>query len=110
MKLSKAIKKDVYGVKLTFTLKGKVIGRAFLYILKNDLHKRPFGLLEDVFVDQNFRSRGLGSQLVTAALAEAKKRKCYKVIATSRKTKSELKSYYARFGLRVWGTEFRIDL
>ena len=40
-----------YGVKVTNSLRGKVVGRAFLYVMTNDLHKRPFGLLEDVFVE-----------------------------------------------------------
>ena len=66
--------------------------------------------MEDVFVDKKCRGQGLGSALIKAAIGEAKKRKCYKLIATSRKTKPELKKYYARFGLKVWGTEFRLDL
>ena len=110
MKLKKSIKKDVYGVKLTFEDKGKEVGRAFLYVLRNDLHKRPFGLLEDVFVDENYRHMGLGSKLVLGVIAEAKKQKCYKLIATSRLSKPKLKDYYKKFGLNVWGREFRLDL
>jgi GNAT superfamily N-acetyltransferase len=109
MKLKKEIKKDVYGVKLVFEEKGKELGRGFLYILKNNLHKRPFALLEDVFVQEDMRGRGLGSKLIVAAIAEAKKRKCYKIIATSRNTKKELHGYYQKFGFELHGVELRIN-
>jgi len=107
MNLKKTIKKDVYGVKITFEDKGKEVARAFLYVLKNGLHKAPFGLLEDVFVNERYRGQGLGSKLVVAVIAEAKKRKCYKLIATSRNAKPELRKFYKRFGLDVWGVEYR---
>ena len=97
------------GVKFEIKDGKKTIGRAFLYLLKNDLHKEPFGFLEDVFVDNKYRGQGLGFELIKAVIKEAKKRKCYKLIATSRNTKPELQKYYARFGLKVWGVEYRID-
>jgi GNAT superfamily N-acetyltransferase len=107
MKLKKTIKKNVYGVKISFEEKGKEIGRALLYVINNELHQRPFGLLEDVFVHQEYRSQGLGSKLVKQVIAEAKKRKCYKLIATSRNSKPELQKFYKKFGLNVWGVEYR---
>lgn len=109
MKLQKTVKKNVYGVKITYQDKGKEVGRAYLYILNNALHKRPFGFLEDVFVNEKYRGHGLGSKLIEAAIFEAKKRKCYKLIATSRNTKPQLRNFYHRFGLDVWGVEFRKD-
>ena len=109
MKLNKTIKKDVYGIKFAFEEKGKETGRAFLYVMKNNLHKRPFGLLEDVFVNQKYRGQGLGSKLILAAVAEAKKRKCYKLLATARNSKKELHKYYGKFGFKLHGAELRIN-
>ena len=40
----KVARVPAYGVKFTNSLKGKVVGRAYLYVMTNDLHKRPFGL------------------------------------------------------------------
>jgi hypothetical protein len=31
------------------------VARAYLYVMHNDLHKEPFGLLEDVYVDESKR-------------------------------------------------------
>lgn len=110
MKLKKTVKKGPGVVKISYEDKGAEVGRAYLYLLKNSLHKQPFGLLEDVFVEPKYRGSGLGSKLIWAVVAEAKKRNCYKLIATSRNTKPELKKFYKRFGLNVWGVEFRKDL
>jgi GNAT superfamily N-acetyltransferase len=101
---------EAKGVRVEIRDGKKVLGRAFLYLLKNGLHKQPFGLLEDVFVEESARGMGLGTKLIQIVIKEAKKRKCYKIIATSRNSKPELVKYYAKFGLKVWGVEYRMDL
>src|ERR1035441_3841215 len=98
------------GVKISYRDDRKEVGRAYLYVLNNGLHKKSFGFLEDVFVSEHYRNQGLGSKLIDAAIAEARKRGCYKLIATSRNTKPQLRQFYKRFGLEVWGVEFRKDL
>jgi len=60
----KVARVPAYGVKFTNSLKGKVVGRAYLYVMTNDLHKRPFGLLEDVFVEPDHRGSEIGTNLV----------------------------------------------
>ncbi len=40
------------GKKLFIEENGVEIARAYLYFLKNDLHKKPFGFMEDVFVQE----------------------------------------------------------
>jgi len=52
----KTIKEE--GIKFFIEVDGKEIGRAFLYILYNDLHKKPFGLLEDVYINEDLRGQG----------------------------------------------------
>jgi GNAT superfamily N-acetyltransferase len=97
------------GRKFTCRQGGRVVGRAFLYILRNELHDRPFGLLEDVFVEPEFRGRGIASTLVQSAVAEARKRGCYKLVATSRHERAKVHDLYFRLGFRSRGIEFRID-
>ena len=63
---------------------GREAGHAFLYILKNNFHTEPFGLLEDVFVEESGRFFGIGKQLVEAVIAKARFEGCYKSLATSR--------------------------
>jgi len=97
------------GAKFEYNLDGKILGRAFLYIMHNDLHSEPFGLLEDVFVEEGERGKGVGKELVKNVISEAKKQKCYKLIATSRFTRPKVHEMYEKFGFKQQGIEFRLD-
>lgn len=88
---------------------GKEIGRAFLYIIRNDLHEEPYGLMEDVFVEEEYRRKGLGTELLTKLIEEAKKQGCYKLIGTSRLSRENIHTWYEKMGFKHWGKEFRID-
>ncbi|MEM0481233.1 MAG: hypothetical protein QXQ14_03595 [Candidatus Aenigmatarchaeota archaeon] len=46
------------GIKIYLEKDGKEIARCCIYLIYNDLHERPYALLEDVFVDENFRNEG----------------------------------------------------
>lgn len=109
MKILKSAKTSKY-IKLEIKDGKKVVGRAFLYVIKNDLHKRPYGLLEDLFVDEAFRGRGLGKALLAKILAEAKRLKLYKIVGTSRTSRAAVHAMYIKFGFKKYGYEFRINL
>jgi len=109
MKISKSREQEAYAIKFSAEDSGKSVGRAYLYILKNDLHEEPFGFLEDVFVEEEYRQKGIGRALVEASITEAENLGCYKLIATSRREKPELHEWYKKFGFKDHGLEFRID-
>lgn len=88
----------------------KVIGRAYLYLIKNDLHKEPYGYLEDLFVDESYRGSGFGWQLMQTVIEEAKKLGCYKLVGTSRNSRAEVHGFYKKLGFEEYGKEFRMDL
>tara|TARA_Y100000034_G_scaffold136068_2_gene210598 strand:+ start:1597 stop:1920 length:324 start_codon:yes stop_codon:yes gene_type:complete len=98
------------GIKVYFEEEGKEIARAFLYIMHNDLHKEPFGLLEDVYVDESLRGQGKGTKMVNKIIELAKENKCYKLIATSRYPREKVHKLYLKLGFEDWGKEFRINL
>lgn len=98
------------GIKLFAMENGQIIGRAYLYILKNDLHPEPFGFMEDVFVEEQYRKHGIGKQLVEVLIAEAKIQGCYKLIGTSRSERPQVHEFYKKFGFQDYGKEFRMDL
>ena len=97
-------------VRFSYKENGQEIARAFLYIIKNDLHPEPYGLLEDVFVEEKERGRGLGTTIIQEVVAEAKKLGCYKIIATSRNTREKVHKFYEKLGFTNYGLEFRMDL
>ena len=106
----KKISISAKGVKFVRRIDGIEVGRAYLYILKNDLHEEPFGFMEDVFVDEALRGGGIGEALVERVIKEARKRGCYKLIATSRHERIKVHALYRRLGFKDHGHEFRIDL
>ena len=77
--------------------------------MTNDLHAAPFGLLEDVFVDESQRGSGLGTKLVQEVIAAAREAGCYKLIATSRTSRPKAHELYRRLGFENHGVEFRMN-
>ena len=100
------------GIRFSIDKEGREIAHAYLYLLTNDLHATPFGLLEDVHVDSSHRGTGMGRDLLSSVLERARIEKCYKLIATSRDdgTRQSVHDWYIRLGFRDYGTEFRMDL
>jgi GNAT superfamily N-acetyltransferase len=98
------------GVRFSISGPDGEIARAYLYILTNDLHAEPFGLLEDVYVDESERGGGLGTALVNEVIAAAREAGCYKLIATSRASRPKVHALYERLGFANYGLEFRLDL
>jgi GNAT superfamily N-acetyltransferase len=86
------------------------VARAYLYIMTNDLHDAPFGLLEDVFVAESERGGGLGTALVNEVIAAAREAGCYKLVATSRASRPKVHELYERLGFTNYGIEFRMNL
>lgn len=101
--------KSCQGIKVLVEQEGKKIGRAYLYILYNDLHQKPFGFLEDVYVDEALRGQGTGKKIVSEVIKKAKEEGCYKLVCTSRHTKEKVHEFYKKIGFKDHGREFRID-
>lgn len=108
----KTVKKVIKSSGIRFSVQdnaGKEIGRAYLYLMNNTLHKEPFGLMEDVYIDEKFRGQGLGTDLVKQVIETARKKGCYKLIATSRHERPLVHQLYKKIGFKDYGLEFRID-
>ena len=104
--------KNIVGKGIRFSLRdeqGKERARAFLYILHNDLHKEPFGFLEDVFVDASCRGKGYGTRILQEVFRVAQEQGCYKLIGTSRYGRPRVHRLYQRLGFQDYGKEFRKD-
>ncbi len=109
MNLRKEELADIVGVKILAEEDGRILGWVYLYILRNDLHQQPFGYLENLYVNESSRSRGIGSEILFQAITEAKERKCYKLIGTSRHDNQRAHKFYDKHGFKNFGSEFRLD-
>jgi GNAT superfamily N-acetyltransferase len=96
-------------VRLSLVRDDREIGHAYLFLITNDLHDEPYGLLEDVYVDEAYRGQGVGTELVEATIAKATALGCYKLVATSRNTRPEVHEWYERIGFEKNGVAFRMD-
>ena len=85
------------------------LARAFLFLITNDLHKEPYGLIEDVFVVESARGQGLGKEITNKTIEKAKELGCYKLICTSRFPKEFVHEMYIKLGFKKHGYEFRMD-
>ena len=97
------------GIRFSVRADDTEVARAYLYVMHNDLHQEPFGLMEDVFVEESQRGGGLGTRLVNEIVSAAKEYGCYKLIATSRDSRPKVHDLYRRLGFSDHGREFRID-
>ncbi len=102
--------KKTDSLRLSLRQEGKEIGRVWLYFIRNDLHAQPYAYIEDLYVEEPFRGKSFGTKLMQAALEEARKRKCYKVIATSRFEREKVHEFYKKLGFKEYGKEFRMEL
>ncbi|MFA4830882.1 MAG: GNAT family N-acetyltransferase [Patescibacteria group bacterium] len=110
MEIKKEKQEKIFAIKFTVEDNGKTAGRAYLYLLYNDLHEEPYGFMEDVYVKEEYRGKGAGKQLVEALIQEAKAQGCYKLLGTSRNSRPKVHKFYERFGFEKWGVEFRMNL
>jgi GNAT superfamily N-acetyltransferase len=84
------------GIRFSIAGENGEVARAYLYLMTNDLHDAPFGLLEDVFVAESERGGGLGTALVNEVIAAAREAGCYKLVATSRASRPKVHELYER--------------
>lgn len=98
------------GIRFMVEQDGKEVARAYLYLMHNDLHVTPFGLVEDVFVDEAIRGQGVGTILVNKIIETARVANCYKLIATSRTSRPKVHELYQRLGFEPHGIELRMNL
>ena len=97
-------------IKVEVKKEDKTIAWAFLYLITNERHNEPYGLMENVFVMEQFRGRGIGAQLVKEVIKEAKKQSCYKLIGQARHVNQRAHQLYTEFGFKNHGLNFRMNL
>lgn len=110
MKLRRFVEKKSFAVKYEAREGRKKIAWGYLYVIFQDRHAEPYGLLENVYVEAERRNKGLGRTIVRALIAEAKKQRCYKIIGTSKAANTNAHRFYERLGFKNVGYEFRMDL
>ncbi len=96
------------GVRISIKKDEKEIAHGYVYMFPNDHGLVAY--LEDIFVEESHRKMGFGTNIIKAAVQEAKNSGCYKIVATSRHGREHVHKIYENFGFCKFGFEFRKDL
>ena len=78
---------------------GVVVGVFQLTIIQLVAHRGGrVAQVETVFVDPALRGKGVGDAMMRWAIAEAKRRGCFRLQLTSNKTRTRAHAFYERLG------------
>lgn len=95
--------------KYSFEENNQEVARGLLYVLKDDAHKEPFGLMSDIHVKSKYREKGYGTKIVKHIIQQAKDKGCYKLMLSSKESRG-LESWYLNLGFKKHSTTYRINL
>jgi GNAT superfamily N-acetyltransferase len=109
MEIKKEKLDNYYAVKFFIEENNKKIASGFLYLIQNEFHDEPYGLMEDIYVSSKHRGKGIGTKIVNMIINEAKNRGCYKLIAQSRYGKPKVHGLYEKLGFNDHGKNFRMN-
>jgi GNAT superfamily N-acetyltransferase len=85
-----------------------IIGTTVLAILPGFAHgTAPFAVVEYVVVDEKYRSRGIGRQLMEYVISLAKEAGCYKIMLTSDLRRERAHKFYESLGFEDSAAGFR---
>jgi GNAT superfamily N-acetyltransferase len=93
---------------LVATEAGRVVGTADLLIVDNLSHGgSPWGITENVVVDEGVRSRGVGRALMLEVQQRARAAGCYMIQLVSLKHRRDAHAFYQRVGFDPVAEGFR---
>ncbi|PIN74897.1 GNAT family N-acetyltransferase [Candidatus Woesearchaeota archaeon CG10_big_fil_rev_8_21_14_0_10_36_11] len=110
MEIKKERKDNSYSIRIAAVKDKKEVGSVYLYIISNDFHEEPYGIMEYLIVDEKYRGQGIGTELIRLIIDEAKKQGCYKLLSQSRHSRPKVHALYEKFGFKNHGLNFRMDL
>ncbi len=89
---------------------GRVVSTLTLMIVPNLSYRgRPWAYVDNVAVDRESRSKGIGEALMRHTVEEARRAGCYKLTLTSNKRRAEAHRFYRRLGFSASHEGFRIS-
>jgi GNAT superfamily N-acetyltransferase len=92
-------------------IKDKIIGTFELLIMDNIAHKgTPSGIVEDVVVDKDYRSKGIGKKMMKYALDVCHQNGCYKLTLSSNIHRDRAHIFYESLGFKKHGYSFLIEI
>jgi glucosamine-phosphate N-acetyltransferase len=106
-KILSSIKRNPFHRIFVVSKDGEIVGATTLLVEPKFIHAGGLvAHIEDVSVRKGYEGIGIGGSVVQAAVKEAKRLGCYKVILDCNE---KLVEFYGRLGFKRHGVEMRID-
>jgi len=86
------------------------VGFIHFTIRQTILHRSPSGLIDELVVAKEYQGKGVGKQLVLAAIERCRQLGCCEVEVSTEKTNDEARRFYKKCGLEEKGMLFEVDL
>jgi GNAT superfamily N-acetyltransferase len=88
-----------------------IAGTFALAIMDNLAHLgKSSGLVEDVVVAPEMRSKGIGKKMMEHAMEICKQNNCYKLCLSSNLKRERAHSFYEKLGFKKHGVSFLIEI
>lgn len=89
---------------------GKVIGFISFMTRKTIIHSGLCGLIDELVVSKRYRRKGVGKELIDAAIKECKKLRCCEVEVSTEFTNVNAREFYKHCGFEETGVIFEKHL
>jgi len=89
---------------------GIPVGFINFTIRQTVLHRSPSALIDELVVAREYQGKGVGKQLVLAAIEKCRHLGCCEVEVSTEKTNLEARKFYKKCGFEERGMLFEVDL
>jgi GNAT superfamily N-acetyltransferase len=102
--------KDARSHFLVAATKGTPVGFIHFTVRQTVLHRSPSAMIDELVVTKEYQGKGIGKQLVLAAIEKCKQLGCCEVEVSTEKTNAEARKFYKKCGFNKREILFEVDL
>lgn len=93
------IKDDPMNFLLVYEIEGEILGTVTLNICLQALHAfRPYGVIENIIVHEDHRSKGIGQQLLQVVEEYCRSLECHRIMLLSNSERHQAHQFFEREG------------
>jgi GNAT superfamily N-acetyltransferase len=110
LKTCSSLSKDASSHFLVAEIEGSPVGFINFTIRQTMLHRSPSALIDELVVAKEYQGKGVGKQLVVAAIEKCKQLGCCEVEVSTEKTNVKARKFYKKCGFTERGILFEVNL